>query len=223
LSLLDGPSLLLLALAVVACEKGRTWVSAGVLALAGLARETNLLGAGVLARHGGWRDWIRGGIAAALTVLPLLVWQDYLWSIYRGTSASAGVDHIQLPLVAYVMKWRVTLAEIAAAGWGSGAWPTLLVVVALTVQAGFLAAYRWWREPWWRLAVAFALLMFVVDFAVWDGHPGAVTRIALPLTFGFNVLLARVSRGFWIWYAAGNLHIIAALHMMPIPGLPPPF
>jgi len=24
---------------------------------------------------------------------------------------------------------------------------------------------------------------------VWDGYPGAVTRVTLPLAFGFNVLL----------------------------------
>ena len=36
--------------------------------------------------------------------------------------------------------------------------------------------------------------MLTVHKVVWDGYPGAVTRVTLPLVFGFNVLLAREDR-----------------------------
>ena len=48
-----------------------------------------------------------------------------------------------------------------------------------------------------------------------------MTRIALPLKLGFNVLLARHSpKGFWVWFALGNLDLVAAHHSLPIPGVP---
>jgi hypothetical protein len=224
LSVLDGPSLLLLALAMLAAERGRTWGAAGVLAVAGLGRETNLLGGMALPWPAGRRDWFRIAAAAALIVMPLLLWQDYLWSIYRGTSASAGLNHITPPLLAYLAKWRTTVDNLAVHGVFSPAGWTALTVLSLTVQVAFLAvAARQWREPWWRLAVAFAMLMFVVHDAVWEGYPGAITRVVLPLTFGFNVLLAKwQGRGFWAWFALGNLHVIAGLQVLPLPGLSPP-
>ena len=40
------------------------------------------------------------------------------------------------------------------------------------------------------------------------------TRVVLPLTFGFNVLLRRETRAFWPWYVAGNLHLAGGLEML---------
>jgi hypothetical protein len=210
LALLDGPSMLLLALGVAAAERSRTWVSALIFGVAGLGRETNLLGAVSLPWPAGWRGWLRVTAAGVLVVLPLVIWQDYVWSIYRGTSASAGIDHITPPLVAYAKKLGASLRATRQAGLSPHAGSTLLVVIALSGQAAYLAWTRAWREPWWRLAAVFAVLMFVVDYVVWEGTPGAITRVVLPLTFGFNVLLRQTTRGFWIWFVIGNLHLVAA-------------
>ncbi|HJR60838.1 MAG TPA: hypothetical protein VJ813_15620 [Vicinamibacterales bacterium] len=215
LSLLDGPSMLLLALAVAAAEGGRTWTSAAVLGVAGLGRETNLLGVVSLPLPSGWKGWARLAGAGLVVILPLLVWQDYIWAIYRGTSAAAGTDHITPPLLAYARKWEASIQAIQQIGLWTYAGTTLLVVVALTAQAAYLTWNRAWREPWWRLAAAYAVLMFVVDFVVWEGHPGAVTRVVLPLTFGFNALLSRYPRGFWGWYAVGNLQLAAGVSGLP--------
>jgi hypothetical protein len=55
-----------------------------------------------------------------------------------------------------------------------------------------------------------------VHKVVWDGYPGAVTRVTLPLAFGFNVLLAREQgRGFWAWFTLGNLHLLPAALLLP--------
>jgi hypothetical protein len=223
LALLDGPSMLLLALAVAASERGRTWTSAAILGVAGLGRETNLLGSVALPLPQGWKGWGRLAGAAVVVILPLLIWQDYLWSIYRGTSAAAGVNHITPPFVMYLKKVSVSLDGVRVHGLMSAAGAGMLALIALTTQVAFLVWSRQWREPWWRLAAAFAALLMVVDYVVWDGYPGAVTRVVLPLTFGFNVLLAKWDRGFWIWYVLGNLHLVAAFHVMPFPGMPPPF
>jgi hypothetical protein len=225
LSLLDGPSMLLLAAAMLAAERGRTWTAAGVLAVSGLGRETNLLGAGALPWPRGPRAWGRLAAACLLILLPLLIWQDYLWSIYRGASAGAGLGHITWPLQPYVTKWHVTVEAIRVGGfWGPAGW-TAATVIALSTQAVFLAvtARRFWREPWWRLAAAYGALMLVAHYAVWDGYPGAITRVVLPLTVGFNVLLARwEGRGFWPWFVFGNLHVAAGMQALHVPGLAPP-
>ena len=219
LAVLDGPSLLLLALGVAAAERGRLWTSAAILGISGLGRETNLLGAPALpAPAGRWRI-VRLAAALVLVLLPLLLWQDYIWSIYRGSSTSAGAWHI-IPLAGYVEKWRVELHAVERLGLWSDASRSLLVVLSLTVQALFFAWTRAWREPWWRLGAAYAVLLLAVHYAVWEGNPGAITRVVLPMTAAFNVLLWKGTeqgrRAFWIWYAAGNLHLLVSPLAMPL-------
>jgi hypothetical protein len=219
-SLVDGPSLLLLACAVVAAERGRTWLLSAILGAGGLARETNLLGVSLFRVPRTRREWFRLALLLLVVAAPLLIWQDYLWSIYR-TRSLVGRDQLGLPFVAYVGNWIDTLNGVRLQGAWSGPMLSLVVIVSLTVQAAFVLYARAIGDPWWRLAVAYAALMLVVHSVVWSGHPGAITRVVLPLTFGFNILLVRAERGFWIWFGAGNLHLIASLRAMPIPGLPP--
>ena len=57
--------------------------------------------------------------------------------------------------------------------------------------------------------------MLIVHPVVWRGFPGAITRIVLPMTVGFNVVLAARQRGFWIWYVLGNLHLLPARDVLP--------
>jgi hypothetical protein len=220
MALLDGPSVLLIALAVAASERGRPWLATAVLAVSGLARETNLITGIGLPWPSGWRGWIRIGTSAILILIPLLVWLDYLRSVYWTTSPLADVNQFAWPLVGYAGKWQATWRDVAANGPLSAAGWTLATLVALTAQSVAVAAwYRRWREPWWRVAAVSAILMLVLHTIVWEGYPGAVTRVVLPLTFGFNVLLARLERGFWAWYLLGNLHLIAGMQAMSIPRL----
>ena len=213
MSLLDGPSLLLIACAVASAEGGRLWTTASIVGLAGIGRETNLLALLAFPLPSGWRGWLKWSAAAALAICPFLLWQDYVWSIYRGSSVSAGAEHFVLPFTAYLDKWISTLGAVHTLGLVSPAGVTVPVLVALTVQAAFVAWSVQWREPWWRVAAGWAVLMFFVDPPVWDGYPGAITRIVLPLKFGFNVLVARrASPHFWVWWTAGNLDLIASLH-----------
>lgn len=205
LAVLDGPSLLLLTAVVIAAERGRTWLTAAAVGISGLGRETNLLGAITLPWPSGWRGWLRAAGAAALVILPFLVWQDYVWSIYRG-SAAEGADHITIPFSAFATKWQDMIRNPHGLDRVS-VLREMLVAFALTAQAAYILWRRAWTSPWWRLAAAYAVLMVVVHWVVWEGHPGAITRVMLPLKFGFNVLLARETRGFWAWLVAGNLDL----------------
>lgn len=209
-SLLDGPSLLLLAAAAALAERGGQLRLAALLGIAALGRETNLLGAAMLRSPRSVRDAARACAAVALLIVPLAVWQDYLWSIYRTTSLAGG-GQLTWPFVSYVETWRASLALVWRDGVSSPGVRSLLVVLSLTVQLGFVLRTPRPAQPWWRLALAFGSLMLLVHPVVWHGHPGAITRVVLPLTAGFNILLARhTGRSFWVWFAAGNLHLVPA-------------
>jgi len=49
---------------------------------------------------------------------------------------------------------------------------------------------------------------------VWDGTPGAYTRVALPLTIGVNVLLFREERARWWTIALANLSVVPGVALM---------
>jgi hypothetical protein len=216
LALLDGPSVLLLAVAIAASERGRHLTTAAIVGVAGLGRETNLLGAMALPPAAGRWRWVRLGLALVLIVLPLLLWQDYLRSIYRSTSL-AGQSQLDQPVVVYLHMWAERLHEVRRTGVISPGGQALGVMIGLTVQTAYLLYRRQVASPWWRVALAYALLVFAVSEPVWEGHPGAITRVTLPLLFGFNVLLAReAGPRFWLWFIVGNLHLIPARTALPI-------
>ena len=85
-------------------------------------------------------------------------------------------------------------------------WATFATVAALAVQALFFVLR--WRpaERWWRVGAAFAGMMFFLSTPVWEGYPGASTRVLLPMTLAFNVLVPRTGRWLPI-LLAGNLTV----------------
>jgi hypothetical protein len=214
-SLLDGPSLLLLALAAMVAEARRPWSLASILGVATLGRETNLIGAVMFGIPRRRADWLRLAGALVVVILPLAIWQDYLWSIYRSTSLT-GSDVLSPPLTAWMANWRFSLALVWRDGLGSPGFHAFVVVFSLTVQLIFLLWVRRPQDVWWRLALGYGVLMLVADPVVWAGYPGAITRVVLPLTVGFNILLRTEQRAFWPWYVLGNLHLLPARELLPV-------
>ena len=216
-ALLDGPSLLLIALAVAAVERGRPLLSALIGGVSALGRETNLLVAFAQPMPSGRRQWMRLALALGLAVVPIAIWYDYLWSIYRSTSF-AGTNQLVLPGTAIAGTWRDALLAVARSGVWSGAGLTFGLLFALAAQAAYLFVRRAYAAPWWRVAVGYAVLMLLLDQTLANPATGAISRVLLPMTVGFNVLLAGEHRAarFWPWFAAGNLHLIPALRVMPL-------
>lgn len=220
LSLSDLPAVVLAVLAWRAIETGRTKTGGAWLGLAALSRETSLLGAVALwqQRRHGWRQ-VAG--AAALAILPVALWLVYL--CWRLGAADPGLGNFQWPLTGLGQKW---LEDAYALGTETDTWlalTTLLATLGVTVQAAYVVRHRQWREVWWGVAAVYVLLAATLGQPVWEGHPGAATRVLLPLTVAFNVLAARNGAA-WRWLVAGNLGVLAGvLTWLHVPSQPDEF
>jgi hypothetical protein len=203
LALPDLVALTILAGSMLALERGRGNAALGALAAAGLARETSLL-----ALPGFWeRPWLskRNGVRAVLAALPLAAWMTYIR--WRAGTGGSGQRNFALPLEAWITKWTATFAALSSGG-DLLVWATLLATIGLTVQAAFFLARPRWQDRWWRIGAAFVALFVCLGSAVWDGLPGAATRVLLPLNLAFNILVHRTRAPLW-WLLAGNLTVAA--------------
>jgi hypothetical protein len=219
-ALLDGPSLLLLAAGVALLEAGRPWLSALVFGISGLGRETNLLAVAAQVRPDAVRvrSFTVQAAQVALVVLPFFIWFDYIYSIYRSLLYTAG-NTLAQPFGALFWKSQVTLSQVAAAGWDTGARFSLLTLIALSVQAVYLMV-RWdWRSAWWRLGAAYAVLIPLLGRPLWEGDTPTALRVVLPLGLAFNVLLRSCESPRWFWplFAAGNATVLQGLVMLRVP------
>ena len=81
-----------------------------------------------------------------------------------------------------------------------------------------MLVYRSYRAPWWRVAVPYVALMLLFNGVLADPQTAAITRVLLPLTIGFNILLAAEPRPirFWFWFIAGNLSLVVSPTVMPL-------
>ena len=219
-ALVDGPSLLLIAFGVYLLERNRPWAATAVLALSGLGKETNLLGAAALAPvgQGCGRAWARALFRGALVAAPLVLWVAYI-AYQVGPITALGDRNFGLPFAAYMGKWK----EIAGY-WPSlsaeNLWPlfSVLMMISLTAQFLYFLLRPQWTKAWWRIGASFAVLMVFLGEAVWEGYPGAASRVLLPMQLAFNVL---VPKGRWwsVLLVAGNLTLLMAPSVLqPPPG-----
>ena len=213
----DGPSLLLLALAVLAVERGRTGRAAALVGVVGLAKDSNLLWSAVLCdpagvRSYGWRDLcVRGLLVAG----PLALWMFYLWSADAASGSLTGSGNFAAPLTGYITKWGETLFGLQEDAASPYLWLNLLALVSLTTQAVVLVVVGAWDSAWWRAGIMACALMVFLGPAVWAGSPGAATRVLLPMTVAFNAVLPR-NRWLWPVLVLGNLTIINGLEALNI-------
>ena len=218
-SLADGPSLLVIALGMLAVERNRPWLSAALFGIGGLGRETNVLAAAAqLEIKRTWESVWRLALQLALIALPLLIWFDYLYSLYRSRMFTAG-GVMAAPLEWFLWRWKAVVSDVAAAGWHAESRFTLLILMSLAVQALFIVVRPRWKDPWWRLGCAYLILMLFFGRPVWESDPSAL-RVLLPMNFAFNVLLTRVDRPYFFWplAVAGNLSVLFGLQIMRVPG-----
>jgi hypothetical protein len=215
-ALLDGPSLLLIALAMAALERGRSSVATVILSVAALGRETNLLAASILAPTD--RSWAAIAQAAARGVLvlaPLALWFDYIYSLYRDQIYTSG-STISVPFAGLAWKLDLVWTRIAVVGVSGLGSLSVLTLVSLAVQAAYVLARMEWGNPWWRLGVSYVGLLPFLGRPLWEGETATALRVMVPLALVFNVLLRDCAepRRFWSLLVAGNLTVLSSLMML---------
>jgi hypothetical protein len=205
-ALTDLVALTVLAGAMLAAERGRRGAALAGMAAAGLARETSLA-----ALPGMWeRPWLsrRNAFAVLIAAAPLAAWIGYIrWRVGPG---GAGARNFAWPPTGWIQKWLAAFAAMRTEGDRLLVWTTLLATLGLTAQAAYFLMRPRWEERWWRAGAGYAALLFCCGAAVWEGFPGAATRVLLPLTLAFNVLVERTRAPVW-WLIAGNLTVAAGL------------
>jgi hypothetical protein len=212
LALIDLPALLLVALAVWDAERERGRTATGWLAAAALARETSLLASVALftCPPKSRAALMRGLLLALLAAVPLVIWLGYVR--WRVGSVDSGASNFTWPVVGLLGKWRECLQAMAQPDLRRFAWWTLLSTAGLTCQAAFILIWRRPADPWWRLGAVFTALLLCLGTAVWEGFPGAATRVLLPLNLACNVLAVR-TRAPLAWLLACNLTIFSGWYM----------
>ena len=156
---------------------------------------------------------VRGLLVAA----PFVLWTAYLWSL-RFSTDLAGARNFDWPAMAYFGKWRVAVQSIELEGWETYARFSVLGLVGLTTQAIVLDVAASMAEPVVAVGNGLHVLMLVIGPAVWEGHPGAIARIVIPMTVAFNVLLPR-TRWFLPLWILGNLGVFYGFEVMSLPWL----
>ncbi len=206
LALTDLTALTIIAGALLAAERSRGNLAVGALAFAGLARETSLLVTTGLVEA----PWFsrKNALRLALVAAPLALWLGYVR--WRVGPADAGWANFTWPGAGLVEKWQASLAALATVTDKPLAWTTLCATLALTVQAAFFFVRPQLGEHWWRIGAVHAVMLLFLSTAVWEGFPGAATRVLLPLNLAFNIIVCR-TRASLVWLVLGNLTVFAGL------------
>lgn len=188
-----------------------------LMAFSALVKDTSVVSMAAMWPRFRRLDWQRRVGLALVLLLPVAAWTAYVfWRMPPG--AAAGVGNFSLPGLAWWAKVQATLALLFNLGPGDPALTILRYLVelaaplSLAVQAAYLLL-RWRpNEPLWGFGIGFAVLTFLIGPSVWAEFM-AYTRVLLPLTIAFNLLLLRdqTQRTFWPWFIAGNCGLAGGL------------
>jgi hypothetical protein len=213
-SLADFPGFVLMTLAVLIGGSG----GAGVLALGALTRETSLFGlVGLWDFKPPWKDALKRNIRLSLiTGVPMALWFLYVTWRLRLPETLDG-NNLDWPLRAIIgklgqfsvvavqghIRWHRWFFEL----YKSPELHALLTIIALMTQCIYVATHREWENRLWRVAALFVPFFLCIGAPSWVSH-FTVTRHALPITLGFNLVLAMRPRKSWlIWFVLGNCFV----------------
>lgn len=224
-SLTDFPGFVLVTLAMMIGGTG----GAGVLALAALTREPNIMGlVGLWDYRPPWLTTAKRNLLLALIAAgPMLLWFAYVVSRFPLKEAIDG-DNIAWPLRGIMAKLgefsvRAGRGEINWSRWYSEFYTSeplhaLLTIVATLTQCIYLLTHREWTNRLWRVGALFVPFFLCISFLSWESH-FTVTRHALPITLAFNLVLAMRARRSWIvWFVLGNCFVPFGIYQFSVYG-----
>ena len=211
-SLVDLPAALLLTLAIVAHDRARSGRSTGWLALANLAKESSLLGSFALNLKSLRWPFLskKQALSLVLAATPLVAWTIYVNSRLPNTTGTTGIGNFTWPFLGIALQIKTCLSEIAQGNWDGRFTMGLLAIIGLATQAVVLGKTPNMKSSWWRVGIAYALLLPFLSPWVWSGY-WAASRALLPMTIAFNLLLPGNTRTFWPLWVIGNATLLHAI------------
>jgi hypothetical protein len=234
-SLTDFPAFVLMTLAAMMGGG----VGAGVLGLAVLAREINLIGlVGVLDFERPWREALGRNLRRiAIATVPLALWFCYVRWRFPAEGGTHLLERLRGSLMGDNINWplhaigRKLVEVVAVIRQGGVDWPNfyksapvhaLLTIIATLTQCIYLLTHREWKNRLWRVGLVFVPLFLCIAYQVWYNH-FTVTRHALPITLAFNLLLAaRPKRRWLVWFILGNCFVPYGIYKFIAFGLETP-
>jgi hypothetical protein len=202
-SLVDLPAALLLLVAVRAHRAAPDPTAATLWsALGHLAKETNLIASAALFL--GRRLRLRTFSLGAISAVPIVLWWAYAGHRFPG--GESGTGNFTWPLLGAASQFAHSLREFTSSGPTSRQAFTILAIPALFLQAIVVLRQAAFDNPWWRIGVAYGVLLLFLGPWVWSGY-WAACRAVLPLTLAFNLLLP-AHRAFWPLWIVGNVTIL---------------
>ncbi|GAB5560302.1 MAG: hypothetical protein SynsKO_19490 [Synoicihabitans sp.] len=207
-ALTDLPAILLLTAAMLALQNGWFKSTAGLLMAACLTRETAVLSGVTFFQIPTWRRRIMLGAAV---LIPLALWFWYVRVTFIPDAGS--LSNFALPLSALTGKLTTVFSEVRASPDDLTLWAGLGATVAVVVQAGWLLARPQIKNLWWQMGIGYVALLLILGPPTFEGFPGAITRILLPLHLAFS-MLALQSRLRGVLLTFGNLSVVAGVLFM---------
>jgi hypothetical protein len=215
-ALTDLIALSLLAGSMLAVEGRRHRRATGLLGAACIGRGASLFALPAL----GGAPWLsRSNLRRSLPVLAVVTITTGI-VCWRLGSFEPVASHLAWPFGSFLCKWQDSLDAVLHGQSLGMAWIGFAALVGVTVQSAFFLLR--WREDaaWWRLGIAYIVLMCFMDDSMWRGAAGGATRLLLPLTLAFNVLARRCCAS-PAWLLAGNLAVAAGFSSLFLPSDPP--
>ena len=224
-ALTDFPGFVLMTLSLLIGGAG----GAGVLALAALTREPDIMGlVGLWNYRPPWGATTRRNLLLGLIAgLPPLLWFGYVaWRFPLHGAVDGG--NMSWPLRGIMGKLgefsvRAANGDIAWKAWGSVFFTSeplhaLLTIIATLTQVIYLFTHREWDNRIWRVGAFFALFFLCIGFPSWESH-FTITRHALPITLAFNLVLAMRARRDWlVWFLLGNCFVPYGVYQFALYG-----
>lgn len=210
-SLTDFPAAVLGVMALLLRDRG--YVPAFLLSMTALMKEASVLGFAAVVWP--WREkekkWRRLIVSGLIMALPVVLWVLYV-QMRVSSGSSAGTGNFSFPLTGFFQK--VSHAFHLLTTGLSGKPPggkldlifELLSPLSLFAQSIYFCVKPRFASTTWRFGIGFVVLFALLGGSVWQ-EQFAYTRVLLPLTFAFNLLLHENEQGkqLAVWYVLGNM------------------
>ena len=206
-ALTDLPATVLGTLAILFFQS-KPVVSAVLLGASGLVKETSILSFPAIPWDGRfcWKSLKKLILPGLIACLPLALWLAFI-QFRIGDGLAAGSGNFNFPFFGIAQKTIASTQELIGQGsaWYGRRLFELLCPLSLLIQMLYLAVKPRLSSAVWRFGIGFAVLLALLGASVW-AEQNAYSRVLLPLTFSFNLLIHRHESG-WrlgLWYLLGN-------------------